>query len=191
MAIEREVDITGLLTAWSQGDGEALERLAPLVYGELCELAAVYRRGESRGHTLLTRDLVHEAYLRLVGREPVDWQSRCHFFGVAARLMRQVLVDHARRKRAAKRGRGRDLSLDEALTLAEERQAGLVELDEALERLAELDPRQSRIVELRFFAGYSVAETAEIEKLSPATVKREWATAKAWLSREMSRRAEP
>jgi RNA polymerase sigma factor (TIGR02999 family) len=185
-------DVTGLLLAWSGGDRGALERLLPLVYGELRRRAHARLRRESPGHALETTDLVHEVYLRLVDQERARWQNRAHFFAIAARLMRRILVDHARSRRALKRGAGQaPVSLDLAPTLAAAPQMDYVALDEALQRLQALDERQGTVVELRFFAGLSVEETAHVLSLSPATVKREWATAKAWLFREMGGGAPP
>jgi RNA polymerase sigma factor (TIGR02999 family) len=176
--------VTRLLVAWSGGDQAALEELTPLVYGELRRLAHHYIGRERPGHTLQTSALVNEAYLRLVGQKDIDWQSRAHFYGIAARLMRQVLVDYARRRGYAKRGGGAlRVSLDEALAVSEERAAEVVALDEALEDLAKLDPRQGQIVELRFFGGLSIEETAEVLGVSPGTVMADWTVAKAWLRR--------
>ena len=176
--------VTRLLVAWSGGDQAALEELTPLVYGELHRLAHHYISRERPGHTLQTSALVNEAYLRLVEQKNVDWQCRAHFYGIAARLMRQVLVDYARRRGYAKRGGGaRRVSLDEALAVSDERTAEVVALDEALEGLAKLDPRQSQIVELRFFGGLSIEEAAEVLGVSPGTVMAEWTVAKAWLRR--------
>jgi RNA polymerase sigma factor (TIGR02999 family) len=179
-------DVTELLNAWSQGDPGALDRLIPLVYGELRKLAHHYLRAERSGATLQSTALVHEAYLRLVKQEPVDWQSRSHFFGVASRLIRQILVDQARKRNAARRGSG-DLRL--VWELSDGSPAGEVDLlllDNALTGLAHLDERQSRIVELRFFGGLSVEETAVALGISERTVKREWASAKAWLFQQLA-----
>jgi RNA polymerase sigma factor (TIGR02999 family) len=179
-------DVTLLLQAWSQGDREALDRLMPLVYAELKRMAHRYLARERVGHGLQTTALVHEAYLKLVDQSRAQWQNRAQFFGVAAQLMRRILVDHARARDAAKRGAGHSpVSLDEAPTVAATPEQDLVGLDAALTRLSELDPRQGRIVELRFFGGLSVDEAAEVLSLSPATIKREWAMAKAWLYREL------
>ena len=176
--------VTRLLVAWSGGDEAALEELTPLVYGELRRLAHHYISRERPGHTLQTSALVNEAYVRLVEQKNVDWQCRAHFYGIAARLMRQVLVDYARRRGYAKRGGGAHrVSLDEALAVSEERAAEVVALDGALESLAKLDPRQSQIVELRFFGGLSIEETAEVLGVSPGTVMADWTVAKAWLRR--------
>ena len=183
-------DVTQLLIAWSSGDREALDRLIPLVYDELHALAEHYMRRESPGHTLQPTALVHEAYLELVDQNRAQWRDRAHFFGVAAQLMRRITMQHARRLHTAKRGGAvPKVSLDETLVLSAERAAELIELDDALDSLAVLDPRQNRIVELRFFAGLNVEETAEVLDVSSATVKREWRTAKAWLLNEMRENA--
>jgi RNA polymerase sigma factor (TIGR02999 family) len=175
-------EVTQWLIAWSQGDQAALDKLMPLVYDELHRLAHHYMSRERPDHTLQTTALVHEAYLRLVDQTHVRWQNRAHFFGIAANLMRQILVNHALRHRAAKRGGAAyKLTLDEAVAVSEEPDVDLLALDEALTRLAALDARQARIVELRFFGGLTVEETAEVLNVSPATVKREWNVAKAWL----------
>jgi RNA polymerase sigma factor (TIGR02999 family) len=181
------IDVTSLLRKLSTGNQDVLAELIPLVYDELRRLAAYHLRQERSNHTLQATALVHEAYLRLVDQRHVDWKNRSHFFGVAAHLMRRILLMHARRIHAAKRGgsAGR-ISLDEAVVFTRERSADLVTLDELLTRLAALDPQQARIVELRFFAGLSVEEAAELVGVSTATVKREWAMAKAWLAREMN-----
>lgn len=182
--------MTRLLQDWSKGDQAALANLMPLVYNELRHLASRYLRRERAGHTLQTTALVHEAYLRLIDQNQVTWQNRAHFFGVAAQMMRRILVDHAREQHAEKRGGGAPrLSLDEAIGLAGERGVNLIALDDALSALAAIDPQQSRIVELRFFGGLTVEETAEVLGVSPATVKREWSMAKAWLHREISKRS--
>ena len=183
-------EVTRLLQEWSAGDRTALDRLTPLVYHELRRLAAHYLRGERPGHTLPSTALVHEAWLRLSDESGVQWQGRAHFFGIAARLIRQILVDHARRRQTAKRDPGGPLlSLDEALDVPGQDRVDLVRLDEALQALAKRDELQSRIIELRFFAGLSIEETGEVVGISPATVKREWAMARAWLYRELSRKA--
>ena len=179
-------DVTHLLIQWSKGDSAALDALVPLVYDELRRLAQLYLSREKPGHTLSSTALVHEAYLRLVKQKDVTWQNRAHFFGVAARMMRRILVDHARRHGYAKRGGGElTLSLDETMAPAPEREINLVALDDALETLAKLDERQSRMVELRFFGGLSIEETSEVLGVSAPTVKREWASARAWLYREI------
>lgn len=178
--------VSKLLINWGQGDLDAREALIPLVYGELRRVARRYLGRERPDHTLQSAALVHEAYLRLVHKEPPQWQNRAHFFGVAAQLMRHLLVDHARNRRAAKRGAGAPrLSLDAHMVLPQKREVDLVALDDALNRLASLDSQQSRLIELRFFGGLSIEETAVVLGISPATVKREWATARAWLQREM------
>ena len=174
--------VTQLLVAWGGGDQAALDELMPLVHEELRRLARRCMNRERPGHTLQTSALVNEAFLRLVDQKNVRWQDRTHFFGIAARLMRQILVDYARRRGYAKRGGGaQPVLLDEALIVAEERAAEVVALDDALKSLAEIDPRKSRIVELRFFGGLSIEETAEVLGVSEGTVRRDWALAKAWL----------
>jgi RNA polymerase sigma factor (TIGR02999 family) len=179
--------VTRLLVDWSKGDAGALERLPPLVYGELKRLAARYLRRERSDHTLQSTALVHEAFLRLVDQRNVVWQNRVHFFGVAAQLIRRILVDHARGRHAAKRGAGAvKLSLEDVVEAPRQRPLDLVALDDALDALARMDPQQGRVVELRFFAGLSIEETAEVLRISPATVKRDWTAAKAWLYRELA-----
>jgi RNA polymerase sigma factor (TIGR02999 family) len=179
-------DVTQLLVDWSGGNQEAMDQLLPLVYDELRRLANHYLAQERPDHTLQPTALVHEAYLRLVETRSRNFRSRAYFFGVASQLMRRVLVDHARKHRAAIRGGGlAKLSLDEAGDLPDGRELDLVALDDALNTLASIDPRQSRIVELRFFGGLSVEETAELLEVSPATIKRDWSWAKAWLYREI------
>lgn len=177
--------VTELLLQWRQGDSNAREELIPLIYGELRRVARHYLRGERPGHTLQSGALVHEAYLRLVGDKSPQWETRAHFFGFAAQVMRRILVDHARSRAAAKRGGVQRLTLHTDMALSETREPELLVLDNALNRLADLDPTQSRLIELRFFGGLSIAETAAVLNVSPATVKREWATARAWLKREM------
>ena len=177
-------EVTQLLIAWSSGDKAALDKLMPLIHQELRQLAHRYMSRERPGHTLQTTALVNEAYLRLINRKDVHWQNRTHFFAIAAELMRTILVDHARSHAYAKRGGGlRKIELDEAMIVSKERAAEVVALDEVLKELANIDPQQSRIVELRFFGGLTIEETAEVLGLSPATIKREWSTAKAWLKR--------
>jgi len=180
-------NVTQLLIGWGKGDKEALDALLPLVYEELRKQAAGYLRRERVGHTLQTTALIHEAYLKLVDQKNVQWQNRAHFFGIAAQLMRRILVDHARTKKRAKRG-GSDIrvSFNDANLMGQTKDLDIVALDEALDRLAEIDQQQSRIVELRFFSGLTVEETAEVLAISPATVKRDWSMAKAWLHREIS-----
>ena len=178
--------VSKLLLNWGQGDQGAREALIPLVYDELRRLARRYLRRERPDHTLQSAALVNEAYLRLIRQDHPQWQNRAHFFGVAAQLMRHILVDHARNRAAAKRGAGAPrLTLDPDIALPRERDVDLIALDDALNQLAALDPQQSRLVELRFFGGLSIEETSVVLGVSPATVKREWATARAWLQREM------
>ena len=181
-------NITALLVGYGRGDKEALDKLMPIVYDELRRQAARYLRREQAGHTLQTTALIHEAYVRLVDQHNVQWQNRAHFFGIAAQMMRRILVDHARTKKRAKRG-GSDIkvSLADATIPVKERDLDVVALDEALNRLAGIDEQQSRVVELRFFSGLTVEETAEVMGISAATVKRDWSMAKAWLHRELSR----
>ena len=182
--------VTQLLVDWGNGDRQALEKLTPLVYQELKRLATRYLRRERREHTLQSTALVHEAWLRLIDQNHVHWQNRAQFFGIAAEMIRRILIDHARNRQAAKRGDGAiKLSLDEALGAPDRRDFDLVALDDALKDLANFDPKQGKLVELRFFAGLSIEESAEVLGVSPATVKREWAAAKAWLYRELSARA--
>jgi RNA polymerase sigma factor (TIGR02999 family) len=181
-------DVTQLLVRWSKGDREALDALTPLVYDELRRLARVYLRHERPGHTLEGTALVHEAYMRLVDQREVQWRSRNQFFAIAASLIRRILVDHARARLAAKRGGlAVKLSLDEALAAAEQQDVDLIGLSDALKVLAETDEQQARIVELRYFAGLTIEETAEVVGVSAATVKRDWLVAKAFLRREMLR----
>ncbi|HZS04612.1 MAG TPA: sigma-70 family RNA polymerase sigma factor [Blastocatellia bacterium] len=179
--------ITLLLKEHQAGNREALDQLLPLVYGELRRLAAARLRGERPDHTLQPTALVHEAYLRLVDQREVDWRNRAQFFGLAAEMMRRILVNHAIARKAEKRG-GEDarMSIDDAVSFAVEREVNLVLLDEALNKLAALDPQQCRIVEMRFFAGLTVEEVAEVLGISTATVKREWRAAKAWLYHQIS-----
>jgi RNA polymerase sigma-70 factor, ECF subfamily len=187
MAEEPAHEVTQLLRAWSSGDERALEELVPIVHGELHRLARRYMAGERPGHTLQATALVNEAYLRLVDIRRVDWQNRAQFMGVCAQLMRRILVDFARRRRAQKRGgENEKLSLDDGPVVSKERTAELIALDDALTALAAMDARRSRVVELRFFGGLSVEETAEVLKISPDTVMHDWKLAKAWLARQMS-----
>ncbi|MGH9722073.1 MAG: sigma-70 family RNA polymerase sigma factor [Bryobacteraceae bacterium] len=185
-------DVTRLLANWSSGDAGALDHLMPMVYQELHRLASSYLRRERGGHTLQSTALVHEAFLRMVdqnqlGQSKVQWQNRAHFFGIAARLIRQILVDHARGRQAAKRGSDPCvLSLDEALGVPEKQNVDLLALDELLGTLEQVDVQQSRIVEMRFFGGLSIEETAEVLHISPATVKRDWVMAKAWLYQRLT-----
>lgn len=183
VTIPSQLEVTRLLVRLTDGDRGVLDELLPLIYGELRRLAAGYLRRERVGHTLQPTALVHEAYLRLVDQTQVRWQNRAHFLGVAAQMMRRILVDHARAREAGKRGgEFQKLSLDENVDASGGgRDLDLVALDDALERLAELDPQKSKIVELRFFGGLSVEETAEVLGVSAPTVKRQWRMAKAWL----------
>jgi len=182
-------DITQLLLAWGDGHREALDRLAPLVYEDLRHLAAGYMQREPGGHALQPTALVHEAYLRLVDQRQVQWRNRAHFFGVAAQMMRRILVDHSRRRRAEKRGGAweRVTLTADALAADAPNAVDILALHESLERLAAFDPRQERIVELRYFGGLTIEETAEVVGASPATVAREWTVAKAWLRADLSR----
>jgi RNA polymerase sigma factor (TIGR02999 family) len=180
-------EVTQLLVAWSDGDTAARDELMPLVYEELRRLAHRYMGRERTGHTLQTSGLVNEAYLRLIDQSQVQWQNRAHFFGIAAQMMRRILVDYARSRGYAKRGGDAShVSLDEVAIVSEERAADVVALHDALEGLAEIDLRKSQIVELRFFGGLSIEETAEVLAVSPGTVMRDWTLAKAWLRREMT-----
>lgn len=179
-------DVTLLLAQWAKGSQQALDELTPLVYEELRQLAASYLRKERQGHTLQPTALVHEAYLRLVDQSNPTWQNRSHFFGVAARLMRQILVDHARRKQAGKRAGSRvKVSLEEALSFQDERGRDLVALDSGLNALEKLDPRKCKAVELRYFGGLSMEEIAQALDVSPVTVRRDLRMAEAWLHHEM------
>ena len=181
-------EITQLLMNWSQGDKAALDQLVPLVYPELRRLAKRHMNREDPAHTLQTSALINEAYLKLVDQQDVEWQNRAHFFAVAAQVMRHILVDHARTRNYAKRGGGAPkLPLDEAAALTEQRAGELIALDDALRELAALDERKSQIIELRFFGGLSLEETAQVIKISPSTVQREWRAAKAWLHHTMSK----
>jgi RNA polymerase sigma factor (TIGR02999 family) len=181
-------EITRMLQAWSQGDESALKALTPLVYDELRRLAHRYMGRQQHGHVLQTSALVNEAYLRLLNVDQVSWKNRAHFFAVSAQLMRNILVDFARNRQSQKRGgAARAVSLDQALEVSSERGADLVALDDALSLLASLDARQAQVVELRFFGGLSVEETAEVLKVSPGTIRRDWRMAKAWLHRELSK----
>jgi len=179
--------VTQLLVAWGDGDEVAGDQLMSVVYQELHRLAHHYMKRESPGHTLQTSALVNEAFVRLVDQKNVRWQNRAHFFGIAAQMMRRILVDYARGRNYAKRGGGaQQISLDERLTVSEGHSAEVVGVHEALEQLAEFDPRKSQIVELRFFGGLSIEETAGVLGVSPGTVMRDWTLAKAWLRREIS-----
>lgn len=189
MATPSREEVTDLLNDWSTGDHEALNKLMPLVYDELHRLASRYLRHERPGHTLQTTALVHEAYLKLVDQKNANLQNRVQFFAVAAQVMRHVLVDYARSRKAAKRGGDyRRLSLDEAAISSEEKDADLLVLNEALDNLAAIDPQQSRVVELRVFGGLTVEDTAKALGISPRTVKREWSMAKAWLHQRIKDR---
>jgi RNA polymerase sigma-70 factor, ECF subfamily len=179
-------DVTVLLAELTKGNEEAASRLIPLVYTELRRLASSYMRKERTDHTLQATALVHEAYLKLIEQRAVNWQSRAHFFGISAQIMRRILVDHARGHLRDKRGGGQiEVPLDEAIVFAPQQSSELVKLDEALDRLVQFDPRQAKIVELRFFGGLTVEETAEVMAISPKTVKRDWSIAKAWLHGEL------
>jgi RNA polymerase sigma-70 factor (ECF subfamily) len=178
-------DVTTLLRAWSDGDRTALDRLLPVVYRELHRQAERYMRAQPDGHTLQTTALVHEAYLRLAIRDNPDWNGRAHFFGVAAKAMRSILVDHARARSTAKRGGGANPVTLTNLEDTDGQELDVLDLDDALVRLAELDPRKGSLVELRYFAGLSIEEAAESMGISPATAKREWRLARAWLRREL------
>ena len=183
-------EVTRLLVEWKGGNQSAADALAPIVYSELRRLAASYMRDERATATLQPTALVHEAYLRLVSEKMPDWQSRAHFFAVAARVMRQILVDHARKHRSAKRGGGQPkIALDEALSFMPERSSVMLALDDALTELAKIDARHSKVIELRFFGGFSMEETAQALGVSPATVGRDQRLAEAWLHREMEHRA--
>jgi RNA polymerase sigma factor (TIGR02999 family) len=181
-------DISVLLRAWSEGDQSALERLIPIVYQELHRLAARYMRGERPGHSLGTTALVNEAYMRLVDYERIEWQNRAHFFAVSAQVMRRILVEHARRHNVKRGGGVPHVSLEEGAVVGGDRDhdVDLLLLDDAMNALARLDPRKVQVVEMRFFGGLSVEETAEVLKISTVTVKRDWRAAKAWLHREMT-----
>jgi RNA polymerase sigma factor (TIGR02999 family) len=178
--------ITQLLVEWSHGNQQALDRLTPLVYDELRRMARTYLRRERPDHTLQATALVHEAYLCLVDQHSVSWQNRAHFFGIASQMMRRILVNHALARAADKRDGGQRLSLNEALDFSPQDEVDLIALDEALHELERLDPQQTRIVELRFFGGLSIEETAEALGVSPATVKRDWSTARLWLRRKLA-----
>jgi RNA polymerase sigma-70 factor (ECF subfamily) len=181
-------EVTRLLLAWGNGDATALEKLTPLVHEELRRLARRYMRQENPGHTLQTTALVNEAYLRLVDAGNVHWQNRAHFYAISARLMRRILVAYARRRRFLKRGGAMHrVSLDQAVDVSHERDADLVALDDALTTLAAMDSRQGQVVELRFFGGLSVEETAEVLKVSVETVMRDWKVAKLWLLSQLSK----
>ena len=182
-------EVTQLLQGWRKGDNKALDALLPLVYKELHRLAHFQLRNERHDHTLQSAALVHEAYLRLIGMNPPQWESRTHFFAIAAQLMRQILVDYARQHKSAKRGGGVcALSLEGASGTSRRKEVDVLALDEALRELARIDQRQSRVVELRFFAGLSLEEISKALDIGSATVQRDWTAARAWLYREMSRK---
>lgn len=184
-----QTEITQLLKKWQEGDGAALESLMPLVHAELKRLAGAYLRRERPDHTLQSAALVNEAYLRLVDQNQTQWQNKAHFFGIAAQMMRRVLADHARSHNAKKRGAGMPLlELDEALVRAQSRSVDLLDLEKALLKLEKLDLQQGKIVELRFYGGLSIEDTANVLGISPATVKRDWSVARAWLFRELGTR---
>jgi RNA polymerase sigma factor (TIGR02999 family) len=184
---EQPRDVTQLLMAWNAGDESALEKLVPLVYGELRRLARRQMQGERPDHTLQATALINEAYLQLVDIRNVHWQNRAHFFALCARLMRRILVDFARSRHYAKRGGGaQPLSLDESVAVSAEHSPDLVAVDDALQVLAKMDGRKAQVVELRFFGGLTLEETADVLKVSPETVRRDWRLAKVWLLRELS-----
>jgi RNA polymerase sigma factor (TIGR02999 family) len=179
-------DISALLRAWSGGDQSALDRLTPIVYNELHRLARRYMKHERPGHSLQSAALVNEAYLRLVDYERMQWQNRAHFFAVSAQVMRRILVDHARRHNLKRGGGVRHVALEEAAAVGGDQGPDLVALDDAMNTLARIDPRKVQVVEMRFFGGLSVEETAEVLKVSTVTVKRDWRAARAWLYRELT-----
>jgi RNA polymerase sigma-70 factor (ECF subfamily) len=179
-------EVSGLLRAWSDGDRAALDRLTPIVYEELRRLARRYMRGERPGHSLQTTALVNEAYMRLIDYKSMQWQNRAHFFAVSSQLMRRILVDHARRHNLKRGGGLPHVSFEDTAEVGADRAADLVALDDALDALARIDHRKVQVVEMRFFGGLSVEETAEVLKVSPITVMRDWSTAKAWLYRELT-----
>ena len=188
MGVPSSQEITQLLVAWNKGDQSALERLAPLVHAELHRLAKHYMAGEHKGHILQTTALVNEAFTRLIDWRNVEWQNRAHFFGLAAQMMRHILVDYARMRNREKRGGGDiQVSLSEAANIPSVRSPNLVAIDDALQSLEKLHARQARVVELRFFAGLSLEETAEVLKISLSTVRRDWGLASAWLYLELSK----
>ena len=179
-------EVSGLLRAWGDGDRDALDRLTPVVYDELRRLARRYMRGERPGHSLQTTALVNEAYMRLVDYKSMQWQNRAHFFAVSAQLMRRILVEYARRHNLKRGGHVPHVSLEDTAIVGEERDADLVSLDDAMNTLAQFDARKAQVVEMRFFGGLSVEETAAVLKISSVTVMRDWSTAKAWLYRELA-----
>ena len=187
MVTDRSPDVTSLLLAWNNGDQEALDRLMPLVYNELRRMARRYMQSENPGHTLQATALVNDLYMHLIDQKRVNWKNRAHFFGAAAQIIRRLLVDHARgRDRLKRGGGGLKVEWNEEISPSQPIEMNLIALDDALNRLAELDPQKTRIIELRFFAGLSIEETAEVLKISPATIKRDWAFARAWLFSEMT-----
>jgi RNA polymerase sigma factor (TIGR02999 family) len=189
LSSQTQTQITQLLQKWQDGNNEALETLMPLVYAELKRLAGSYLRRERPDHTLQSAALVNEAYLRLVDQTQTQWQNKAHFFGIAAQMMRRILADHARGHNAAKRAAGMpELELNEAVAQAQTKSVDLLDLEEALQKLEKLDAQQGKIVELRFFSGLSIDDTANVLGISPATVKRDWAAARAWLFREVGAR---
>jgi RNA polymerase sigma-70 factor, ECF subfamily len=179
-------EVSGLLQAWSEGDRDALDRLTPIVYGELHRLAQRYMRRERPGHSLQATALVNEAYMRLADYKSMRWQNRAHFFAVSAQLMRRILVEHARRHNLKRGGDVPHVALEETVMIGTDRDADLVSLDDAMNTLAQFDARKAQVVEMRFFGGLSVEETAEVLKVSSITVMRDWSTAKAWLYRELA-----
>jgi RNA polymerase sigma-70 factor, ECF subfamily len=179
-------EVSGLLRAWSDGDRGALDRLTPIVYNELHRLAQRYMRRERPGHSLQATALVNEAYMRLVNYKAMQWQNRAHFFAVSAQLMRRILVEHARRHNLKRGGDVQHVSLDETAVVGGDGTTNLAALDDAMDALSRVDPRKVQVVEMRFFGGLSVEETAEVLKVSPVTVMRDWSTAKAWLYRELA-----
>lgn len=189
IAIAVQSELTNLLDDWKHGDPSALEKLTPLIYDELRRIAHRYSRRERNGHTLQTTALINEAYVRLAGNDSPDWQNRQHFFAVTAQVMRHILIDHARRRRTLKHGGdGQQVSLSEVAAMTNERAAELIALDEALEELAALDARKSQVVQLRYFGGLSLEETAEALGVSLMTVRRDWRAAKAWLYKAVNRK---
>ncbi len=186
MITQHQREVTQLLQQWQDGDGDAMDRLMPMVYDELRKLAHHHLKREHNRHTIHTTDLVHEAFLNLIGQDPISWQNRAHFFAIASRVMRRVLIWYARKRDAAKRGGGQpNLALDKVVVFSDDRIEELLALDQALGRLEKMDTRLCRVVECRYFGGLSVKETAEVLNVSPATIKRDWQTAKAWLRVEL------
>jgi RNA polymerase sigma factor (TIGR02999 family) len=183
-----ESDVSGLLRAWTEGDSSALDQLTPIVFDQLHRLARRYMKEERPGHSLQTTALVNEAYMRLVDYKRMQWQDRAHFFAVSAQVMRRILVEHARRRNLKRGGGVPHVSFDEVAVVTGEQSPNLVALDDAMNALSQLDPRKVQVVEMRFFGGLSVAETAEVLKVSEVTVMRDWSTAKAWLYRELTGR---